>query len=72
MESMHWKMEQSHAEAACDIMFASIGALICAEDMRLESEEVMMRQKASILDIEKMSKLGALLQSPGTTLQFQE
>ena len=31
-----------------------------------------MRNEASLLNIEKMSRLGALLQLPGTTPQFQK
>ena len=52
-------------------MFSSIGALMNAEAKRSQREEVKMSHEASLLNIEKMSRLGALLQLPGTTPAFK-
>jgi hypothetical protein len=54
-----------------DVMFSSIGALMNAEAKRSQREEVKMSHEASLLNIEKMSRLGALLQLPGTTPAFK-
>jgi hypothetical protein len=42
-----------------------------AEAKKSQREEVKMRHEASLPNIEKMSRLGALLQLPGTTSAFK-
>ncbi len=54
-----------------DVMFSSIGALMSAEARKSQREEVKMRHEASLPNIENMSRLGALLQLPGTTSAFK-
>jgi hypothetical protein len=54
-----------------DVMFSSIGALMSAEAKKSQREEVKMSHEASLLNIKKMSRLGALLQLPGTTSAFK-
>ena len=55
-----------------DAMFSSIGALMDAEAKRSLREDVKLSHEASLLNIEKMSRLGALLQLPGTTPEFKK
>ncbi len=43
-----------------------------AEAKRSQSDEMKMSHEASVLHIEKMTLLGALLQLPGTTPKFQK
>jgi hypothetical protein len=54
-----------------DVMFSSTGALMSAEAKKSQREEVKMSHEASLLNIEKMSRHGALLQLPGTTSAFK-
>jgi hypothetical protein len=52
-------------------MFASIGALMSAEAKKSERDQAKMGHEASLLNIEKVTRLGALLQMPGTTAEFK-
>jgi hypothetical protein len=52
-------------------MFSSIGALMSAEAKRSQREDVRMSHEASLLNIEKMSRLGALLRLQGTPPAFK-
>jgi hypothetical protein len=54
-----------------EVMFSSIRVLISAEAKKSELEEAKMSHEGSILNIEKMSRLGVLLQLLGTTTAFK-
>jgi hypothetical protein len=57
--------------SSMEYMFSSMGALMTAEAKKSQREEVKMSHEASLLNIEKLSRLGALLQLPGTTTAFK-
>jgi hypothetical protein len=52
-------------------MVTSVGALMSAEAKKSEREEVKLHHESSLLTIEKLSRLGALLQLQGTTNAFK-
>lgn len=58
--------------SSLDLMFSSIGALMSVEAKRADREDTKAKHEVDLVNIEKMARLGSLLQLPGTTAQFKK